>query len=281
MAAARLRGRVVAVTGAGRGIGLATATKLVGQDALVALGDLDGDLAEAAALRLGPAARGFSLDVTDRDSFASFLASTESELGPLYGLVNNAGMMPLGRFTDEPDANTAAVVAVNLEGVVIGMKLALPGLIERGEGHIVNVASLAGKLALPGAATYTAAKHGVIGLTKAVRAELRGSGVGITVVMPAVVRTELSSGVRTGPLRPISPDRVAAAIVRSIGSRGGEVCVPRYLRPLVWAEASMPDRAVELVRRLVRDDRGLTEVDAAGRDAYERRVSSVVSRNDR
>ncbi len=110
-------------------------------------------------------------------------------------LVNNAGVMPAGPFLNESEATTEAIFGVNVAGPLFGMRLALPGMIERGRGHIVNVASMAGKTEVPGLATYVASKHAVIGLTNAVRAELSGTGVTLTVVLPGIVDTELSSGI--------------------------------------------------------------------------------------
>ena len=102
--------------------------------------------------------------------------------------------MPIGPFTGEDDATARRMIDINLHGVIYGMKLVLPGMRERGRGHVVNLASQAGKAGLPGGATYCATKHAVIGLSEAVRAELRDTEIEVSVVMPAVVNTELGSG---------------------------------------------------------------------------------------
>src|SRR3954447_19577885 len=169
-----IAGRVVAITGGARGLGLATARALAVRGARVAIGDLDDDLAraESAMLPGGPHA-GYALDVTDPDQFARYLDDVEAELGALDVLINNAGIMPVGRFTDEDPATTRRQVEINLIALMSGTRLALDRMIPRGSGHIVNLASAAGKVAVPGEAVYTATKHAVVGFNEALRPELR------------------------------------------------------------------------------------------------------------
>ena len=162
-------GKVVAITGGARGIGKSTATALVRRGARVAIGDLDLELAEKTATELGGNVVAFALDVTDRDSFAAFLDEAEKELGAVDVLINNAGIMPVGPFGEENDETARPIVDINLHGVIFGTKLALERMVPRGSGHIVNVASQAGKAGLPGGATYCATKHAVVGLSEAVR----------------------------------------------------------------------------------------------------------------
>jgi NAD(P)-dependent dehydrogenase (short-subunit alcohol dehydrogenase family) len=184
-----LDGQVVAITGGGRGIGRATAAALIAKGARVAIGDIDGPLAERTASELGSGTVGLHLDVTDKASFESFLDQVESRLAPLDVLVNNAGIMPVGPFVDESDAATRKLVDVNIMGVIIGSKLALKRFRARGRGHIVQLASIAGKGGFPGGATYCATKHAVVGLTEALRSELRGTGIEVHQVLPIGVNT--------------------------------------------------------------------------------------------
>src|ERR1700753_3906467 len=134
-----------------------------------------------------------ALDVTDRDSFSAFLDETERQLGPLDVLINNAGIMQIGRFIDEDDLTAARQIDINLHGVILGMKLALARMIPRDRGHIVNISSQAGKFGAPGGATYSATKHAAVGLREAVRGGLRlmGAHIDVSYVMPYVVNTEL------------------------------------------------------------------------------------------
>jgi NAD(P)-dependent dehydrogenase (short-subunit alcohol dehydrogenase family) len=175
-----LQHQVVAITGGARGIGLATATALASRGARVAIGDLDADAAQAAA-QIGAGAIGLSLDVTQRSSFEAFLDRVEDALGALDVLVNNAGIQHVGLFADRSDTSTAAQLAVNLGGVMTGTKLALARMRPRGHGHIVNLASVAGKVASPGGSTCAATKHAVVGLNESLRGELRDSGIAVTV----------------------------------------------------------------------------------------------------
>ena len=269
----RLRpGAVVVVTGGARGIGLATARALAARGARVWIGDLDAELAEREAATFG--ARGAALDVADRDSFAALLDSARAADGPLDALVNNAGIMPFGAFLDQDHALAERTIAVNLVGVINGMRLALPEMTEQGSGHVVNVASLAARFPVPGSAVYSATKSGVLGLTDAVRRELRGTGVRLTTVLPTMVSTELSSGAPAGRgVTAVSPELVAAAIVRALERPRNTVVVPRRLGLIARLVPLAPARVEAMVRRLVGDDRLLTRLDSEARAAYERRLT--------
>ena len=162
-----LAGETAAITGGARGIGRATAAAFLRRGMKVAIGDVDLETARQTASELGPSAVALPLDVTDRSSFSSFLDGAEEQLGPVDVLVNNAGIMQLGRFIDEDDLTARRMVDINLHGVIFGMKLALARMIPRDRGHIVNISSQAGKFGSPGGATYSATKHAVVGLTEA------------------------------------------------------------------------------------------------------------------
>ncbi len=272
MEAIELHGAGVAITGAARGIGLKTAETFLERGARVAIGDIDADAVVEAALALDGEAHGLAVDVSDRDSFAAFLSAAETAVGPICVLVNNAGVMPTGRFLEEPDEVTETTVGVNLWGPIWGMKLVLPGMVERGRGHVVNVASLMGKFYLPGIATYSGAKHGVVGLSAAVRDELHGTGVTVTTVLPSAVETELITGINLPAALPrVKPEDVARAVVDSCRKRQPEVSVPGWLGHATPVADLAPSRVVGLVRRLAKHDRAL-EADAAERAAYEARA---------
>ena len=266
-----LDGAAVAVTGGARGIGRATAEAFAQRGAAVTIGDLDAEAAQESAARIGRGVKGMALDVTSRPSFAEFAEAC----GEIDVLVNNAGIMPISPFLEEDDRIAAAMFAVNVHGPSIGMKLVLPGMIERGRGHVVNVASYAGKFAIPGLASYCASKAAAIALNETVALELNGTGVTVTAILPSAVQTELASGVPFPFERvaKVEPEVVAAAIVRSLESRPLELAVPRWLGAYEPLTALLPSRVERLVRNAMDDDRALTRLDAAGRAAYTERIS--------
>ncbi|MBJ7329704.1 MAG: SDR family oxidoreductase [Solirubrobacteraceae bacterium] len=268
-----LDGAVVCVTGAARGIGRATASALADRGARVWIGDLDLEEAEASAAEIGRGARAAQLDVTDAASFARFLGAVEGD-GPLAMLVNNAGIMRVGPFLDQRPAGQHQEIAVNLGGVVNGMRLALPGMVERDHGHVVNVASMAAKMTTPGAAVYSASKFAVAALSRAVRAEIAESAVTISTVMPSAVRTELITGLQTRGVPTLDPEDVAAAIVASAGHPRREITLPRWLAPVGATEQAVPERLLEFAKRNLGGNDTLA-ADDPERQAYEGRHEHV------
>ena len=271
-----LAGEAAAITGGARGIGRATAEALLQNGMKVAIGDVDLEAARKSAAELGPRTVALPLDVTDRDSFAAFLDESERQLGPLDVLINNAGIMQIGRFIDEDDLTARRMVDINLHGVILGMKLALVRMIPRDRGHIINISSQAGKFGAPGGATYSATKHAVVGLTEAVRGELRlmGANIDLSYVMPVVVNTELGSGLgRMRGLPSLEPSHVAAAIVEALKERIVDVWVPKSTRRTNRVTTMLPRRLSEGMARALRADRVLADVDVATRRAYELRAS--------
>jgi short-subunit dehydrogenase len=271
-----LAGETAAITGAARGIGRATAEALLRQGMRVAIGDVDLETAQKTASELGPTAVALALDVTDRDSFASFLDEAEAQLGPLDVLVNNAGIMQIGRFIDEDDLTARRMIDINLHGVILGTKLALERMLPRGRGHIVNVASQAGKFGTPGGATYSATKHAVVGLTEAVRGEMRlmGADVQLSYVMPYVVKTELGSGLgQARGLSELEPSEVADAIADALRFGTVEVWVPKRSRRTNQLVAVLPRRLSEAMSRAMKADRVLAGADADLRRGYDLRAS--------
>ncbi|HEV3230358.1 MAG TPA: SDR family oxidoreductase [Solirubrobacteraceae bacterium] len=269
-----LHGKVAAITGGARGIGRATAQAFVREGMKVAIGDLDLEAAERTATELGDGTIGLPLNVTDRGSFAAFLDEVESRLGPVDILINNAGIMQLGRFLDESDATAHRMVDINLHGVILGMKLVLPRMQTRNRGHVINIASQAGKAGFPGGATYCATKHAVIGLSEAVRAELRDTDIDVSYVMPAVVNTELGSGLMDARgVKKLEPEEVADAIVDALRYGRVDVWVPRSTKVINRLITLMPRAGAEGIARLLRADRILAEPDTGVRRGYEERAS--------
>lgn len=283
MAKARrsLVGNVVAITGGARGIGRATASALIAQGARVAIGDIDAQLAAHTARELGAGTVGLPLDVTDRESFERFLKDVDDRLGPLDVLINNAGIMPIGPFIEESDATARAMIDINLHGVIFGSKLALKRFIPRGSGHLVNIASAAGKAGFPSGATYSATKHAVVGLSEALRAEVRDTDIGVTVVMPVVVHTQLGSGLpETRGFKAVEADDVASAIVEGIQLDRFEVYVPSSTRALFKLKALVPTRMMEATARFLKGDQVLASPDRGQRAEYEARMAATIKDHD-
>jgi NADP-dependent 3-hydroxy acid dehydrogenase YdfG len=271
-----LAGQTAAITGAARGIGRASAEAFLRQGMRVAIGDVDLAAATKTADELGPAAVALELDVTDRASFAAFLDAAEEQLGPLDVLVNNAGIMQIGRFLDEDDLTARRMVDINVHGVILGMKLALERMIPRDRGHVVNISSQAGKFGAPGGATYSATKHAVVGLTEAVRGELRlmDAHIDLSYVMPVVVNTELGSGL--GSVRGIGnlePADVADAIVEALQFGIVDVWVPKSVKRTSTLVSLLPRGIGEGLGRAIKADRVLAGADANIRRGYELRAA--------
>ncbi len=271
--AEHLAGKVVVITGGGQGIGAATASALARLGARVVIGDLDQVRAEKTAGELG--ADALPLDVTDIQGFTEFLDEVERRHGRIDVLINNAGIMPLAGLEEESDATTRRQLEINLHAVIHGTREAMKRMRPRRSGHIVNIASFAGKAGFPGAATYCATKHAVVGLSEAVHLELHGSGVHVSCVMPAIVRTELASGLGEAKLfKSASPEDVADAIVAALRKPKFDVFVPRSLGPMGKLTGLLPRRAAELLARTLKADRLLASAaHSPARAAYEARAA--------
>jgi NADP-dependent 3-hydroxy acid dehydrogenase YdfG len=273
-----LSGKVVAITGGARGIGRATAVALISQGARVALGDIDTALVEQTARELGAGTIGLPLDVTRRESFDAFLTEAENHLGPLDVVINNAGIMPIGSFVEESDATARRMIDINLHGVIYGSKLALERFLPRRSGHLVNIASSAGKSGFPGGATYCATKHAVVGLSETIRGEVRNHGIDVSIVMPIVVKTELGSGLPDARgFKPVEPEDVAEAIVEALQTGRVDVYVPRKVGPILRSQQVMPRRVVDAIGRFFKGDQVLSNPDHHARAAYEARMMETIA----
>ena len=187
-------------------------------------------------------------------------------------LVNNAGVMWVGPFEQEPEAATRRQVDVNLHGVIRGVKLAAPAMAARGAGQIITIASGASKLPPAGEATYAATKHAVYGYLGAVRTELHGSGVRLSVIMPGVVATELAAGTDTGPMRRLNPADVAEAVLAAIARPRFEISVPHRMGAITRLAAALPDAARFRLLRTVVPNQLATGTDMTARRDYETRA---------
>lgn len=233
----QLRGAVVVVTGASSGIGEATAQAFARKGSTVVLAARRAERLEELAAQLekrfGVTALAVKCDVTDPDEIRRLPAVVREAFGRCDVLVNNAGVPGGGRFENLTYDQIEEVVRTNLLGVMLCTKAFLPLMQQRHRGHIVNIASLAGRFATPGASVYTATKHGVVAFSEALYHELRPGGVLVTAVNPGFVATEGFPQARLPARMVMKAERVAGVVVDVVRSgRGPEVSVPRWVSPL-------------------------------------------------
>jgi NAD(P)-dependent dehydrogenase (short-subunit alcohol dehydrogenase family) len=274
-----IRGKTVVITGAARGIGFATAKALLARGARVVIGDRDvalGESAVATLSSLGPVS-GYPLDVADAESFAAFLGKARADGGGHIDiLINNAGVMPVGPFLDLTEGAIRSAIEVNFYGVVNGCRLVLPEMVKRRRGHIVNIASVAGMLAVPGQALYAGTKFAVLGFSTALSDEYARAGLEVSCVMPTFTNTELISGTSTGGLTaPVEPEDIAAAVVKVLDKPKTAVTVPYSFRFIAAATAFLPPRGRRWLAAKTGTARVFLDLDTSARAAYEQRARSA------
>lgn len=222
-----LAGSTAVVTGAARGIGAAIAAALAAAGASVAIWDLDGALAAGTAAGLpGGRSTGITVDVTDRASVEAALAATETALGPVGILVNNAGIDKIERFVDSAEETWEKLVKVNYLGPVRCCHVVVPGMLERGAGRVINISSDAGRVGSSGEVVYSGTKGAVIAFSKALAREVASKAVTVNVVCPGPTDTALLDQVaeaspklyeglaKAVPMRRIAqPSDIAPAVV--------------------------------------------------------------------
>jgi short-subunit dehydrogenase len=274
-----LRSRNALVTGAGGGLGAYIARALADAGVNLALTDLPEASVDGLAAELrsrGVEVKHAPADLTDRDERRRLVAWAEESLGPVDILVNNAGVEFGGPFLDNDAEALELTVTVNLLATMDLMRLVVPGMLERGRGHVVNIASLAGKVPSPQLASYVASKHGVVGLTASVRAELGDGPVGFSAICPGFVSRvgmygrlepyiEDPSDTPTGT---VPPERVGEAVVRAIREDVGEIIVNRRpVKPIILLREIAPGAVARLAR--LRRMRDFTERMMRARQRYE------------
>ena len=241
-------GRVAAITGASSGIGEATALALAEQGIAVALAARRRDRLEDLAKRIagdGGTAEVFEVDLADEDSAREFVTGAAERLGGLDVLVNNAGVMLLGPVQGADTEHWRRMVEVNCLGLLYCTHAALPLMQERGGGHIVNVASVAGRHAALGSAVYNLTKFGVVGFSEALRQEALHSNIRVTVIEPGFVATELQGH---------NVLEVAQQAIENMREEIGEVLEPEDIAASIAYAVTQPQR-VNVNEVLVRPTR--------------------------
>jgi NADP-dependent 3-hydroxy acid dehydrogenase YdfG len=232
----QLKGAVAVVTGASSGIGEAVAVALAQRGARVVLAARRKERLDSLADRIahaGGTALAIRCDVTDRVQLTALPSVVNEAFGPCDILVNNAGVPGGGPFATLTYEQIERIVDVNILGVMYGTRAFLPGMLKRGHGHIVNVASLAGRFATPGAAVYGASKHAVVAFSESLFYEVEEHGVLVTAVNPGFVVTESFPLEDMNPRLLLTLDRVAGAVVRVVRDDiAPELSVPRWISPL-------------------------------------------------
>ncbi|MCY3505508.1 MAG: SDR family NAD(P)-dependent oxidoreductase [Chloroflexi bacterium] len=246
-----LNGKVAVITGGGSGIGRCMALAFADEGMDIAIGDIEAGPGEAVAEEVrakGRRAISVTCDVTDLDSVRALAETTKAELGAYHVVCNNAGVISGGPTTEMSPAEWDWVLDVDLQGVVNGVIAFLPGLVEQGEGHIVNTASIAGlvPMAAPGVINYTTAKYGVVGITETLHDELAPTGVGASALCPGVVNTRISQSARNRPEAaggPVSEEDMGPPLELPPGME-----MPRIIGANIREPEEMAARVVEGVK---------------------------------
>jgi 2-hydroxycyclohexanecarboxyl-CoA dehydrogenase len=205
-----LSGKVGVITGAARGIGFAIAKRLAEEGATVAIADVDGDGAAQAAVRIGGAAMGVRVDVTDSESIRAGIALVAERLGPIDVLVNNAGWDKVEPFVKSEEATWDRVIAINLKGPIACARAVLDSMIERRSGKIISISSDAARVGSSGEAVYAGAKAGIIGFSKTLAREVARYGINVNVICPGPTNTPLFQEISGGN------EKLAASLKQAI-----------------------------------------------------------------
>lgn len=258
--------KVIVVVGGGNGIGRQVVLELLKRGASVAAADLRAESLEETARTAGAGERlrTFVVDVTDRAAVDALPAEVVAALGQVDGLVNVAGIIqPFVRLVDLDDATIDRVMAVNFYGTLHMVRAFLPVLLERPVAHVANVSSMGGFLPVPGQTVYGASKAAVKLLTEGLYAEMIGTGVGVSVVFPGAVRTDIAANSGVGaPIADaaaasdypmIEPDEAARIIVDGIEENRLHVYVGRDSRLMNLATRLAPRRATHLIQRQMKN----------------------------
>ncbi|OMC45745.1 short-chain dehydrogenase [Mycobacterium sp. IS-2888] len=275
--AATVSGKIALVTGGASGIGAALTTKLFDGGAEIWIADRQIAMAQELAQRLdsgGVRAHAIELDVRDYSSFERAVAEVVERSGRIDYLFNNAGIGVAGEADSYTLEDWNDVFDVNLRGVVHGIQAVYPQMIRQGSGHIVNTASMAGLVASPGSVSYTATKHAVVGISKALRVEAERHGVQVSVLCPGAIRTPILTGGKYGRvdmpgvsdedllkswerLRPMAPEIFAERALRAVLRGDAIIVVPAWWKAFWYLERLSPALSMRLTKVALRRVREL------------------------
>ena len=253
----QLQDSVVFITGASRGIGAAVARDVAQRGARLGLLARSADELEATLAASGGKGAYAVADVADRDSIERAIAQLTAEIGPPDVLINNAGIGSYGAAIDVDPDEVERVLRVNFLGTVYATGAVLPGMRERRRGHVVNVASIAGRLGAPYEAAYSASKFAVVGWSEALAIELSAYGIGVSMVHPGPVDTDFFRArghayERTFP-KPVTAGDVSKAVLHVLDHDSLERYVPRWLGFPLLVRALMPNMYRSGTKRSFRD----------------------------
>jgi short-subunit dehydrogenase len=269
-----LDGACVLLTGGSRGLGPYIARALLAHGARVTLTARSIDDLERVRDSLEPSRMAVVAgDVTNEDDREMMVADAEAAFGPLDVLVNNAGIESVLPFPRYGEDDIHALVAVNLDAPIQLCRLVVPGMVARRRGHVVNVASLAGKVAVPYNTVYSATKHGLVGFTLSLRAELHGTGVSASAVCPGFVTEagmfadRVHAEVPRGTGTWTTPRKVAGAVIRAVERDLADVVVSGPLGKIADVSIAMAPRLTEAIARRT----GAYRIQRREADAHSRR----------
>ena len=275
-----LSGKVAVITGGGSGIGRCMALAFADEGMDIAIGDIEQGAGEAVAEEVrakGRRAISVVCDVTDLDSVRGLAEAAKTELGAYHVVCNNAGVISGGPTAEMSPAEWDWVLDVDLQGVVNGVIAFLPGLVEQGEGHIVNTASIAGlvPMAAPGVINYTTAKYGVVAITETLHDELAPTGVGASALCPGVVNTRISQSARNRPEAaggPVSEEDMGPPLELPPGME-----MPR----IIGANVREPDEMAARVVEGVKNNDLYIVTHPETREAVEERFAAIMAAFDK
>jgi len=276
-------GAVALVTGGASGIGRALAEGCAARGSEVVLADRQIDLARSVAEGIrgrGGKADAVALDVRDADAFEAVAADVVARRGRIDLFFNNAGIAIAAEASDYDRADWDDLLDVNVRGIVYGIQAIYPRMVAQGGGHIVNTASMAGLIPVPGGVGYSLSKHGVVGMSKALRVEAAIHGVRVSALCPGVVRTPILEGGEYGRyekagmdeatmrtfwerLRPMAPETFAEQVLRDVAANTPYIIVPRWWKALWLLERLAPRLSLRLAKAAHAHGRGLVDARAS------------------